>query len=63
MKLNSSFLKLIYIWVKSIQIQKWYGNFWILGAGDLKSDETLEISLPKLYFLDKISDEDFLDEI
>ncbi len=39
------------------------GIFWILGAGDLKSDETFEISLPKLYFLDKISDEDFLDEI
>jgi hypothetical protein len=39
------------------------GIFWILGAGDLKSDVTFEISVPKLYFLDKISDEDFLNEI
>jgi hypothetical protein len=34
--------------------------FRILGAGNLK---TLKISVPKLFFLEKISDEDFLCEI
>ncbi len=35
------------------------GFFWILGAGNLKSTVTLEISVPKLFFLNEISDEDF----
>jgi hypothetical protein len=34
-----------------------------LGAGILSSALTLEISVPKLFFLDKISNEDFLYEI
>jgi hypothetical protein len=38
-------------------------NFRILGAGNLKSVVTLELSVPKLFFLEKISDEDFLFEI
>ena len=37
--------------------------FEFLGAGNLKSALTLEISVAKLFFLDGISDEDFLYEI
>jgi hypothetical protein len=39
------------------------GILWILGAVDLKSAVMFEISLSKLFFLDQISDEDFLYEI
>ena len=38
------------------------GTFWILGADNVNSNKTLEISVPKLFFLEKISDEDFLYE-
>jgi hypothetical protein len=37
--------------------------FGIFGAGDLKSAVTFEISVPKLFFLQNISNEDFLNEI
>ena len=39
------------------------GTFFILGSGNLKSAVTLEIKVPKLFFLEKISDEDFFYEI
>jgi hypothetical protein len=34
-----------------------------LGAGNLKNAVTIEKSVPKLFFLDKISNEDFFHEI
>jgi hypothetical protein len=33
--------------------------WWILGAGNLKTAVTFEISVPKLFFLENISYEDF----
>jgi hypothetical protein len=39
------------------------GIFSILGAGNLLSAVTLQISVPKLFFLHKISNEGFLYEI
>ena len=36
--------------------------FRILGADNVNSNKPLEISVPKLFFLEKISDEDFLYE-
>jgi hypothetical protein len=49
--------------VQSRETSKWNGFFLFLGAGDLKSAVTFEISVPKLFFLLKMLYEDFYYEI
>ncbi len=64
LKFNSTFLKLNFsLGEIDVNIKMIWEFFWILGAGNLKSAVTLEISVAKLFFLDGISDEDFLYEI
>ena len=64
MKSNSPLQKLHYsLGEIDTNIKIIWEFFSILGAGNLLSAVTLQISVPKLFFLHKISNEDFLYEI